>query len=226
MRGSDLLCVPRIFFAATSVTMFNLGYCLFEATVLLRLEDYDVLKTYQGIIFPILSFSYMVGSQCVSYLVPKWVEKRVTIIFGTFLFGVSNLLVGPAIGEKNLVSMIGGLILSGFFMGPMFTPNMGEMMFVAKKQFSDESIKHTNNKLSGIIQCLGAIGMAVGPLMGSYLYEVFGFRYMCNTMAGVAILFAACYFLFCDGYEAITSTCKNYNRVQWQKQADRETAAL
>jgi len=112
----------------------------------------------------------MLGTLISSYTIPKWIEIRCTLITGSLICGLSILLIGPIFEENNLPVMIAGLVLFGFFLGPIIIPNMAEMMFASKREFPAADLEKANSLLSGIMNCFLSLGMAIGPIMGSSLY--------------------------------------------------------
>ena len=94
----------------------------------LRLLDYDVSQVVSGLIFGINPMMYTISTILIPYTVPKWVEHRVTMIFGLFFCAASTTLIGPFFAETNMIAMIFGLSLSGFSMGYLTIPNMPEML--------------------------------------------------------------------------------------------------
>ena len=158
-----------------------------------------------------MPFSYMIGTLISSYLVPKWIEIRVTLIVGSFLMGLSVLLIGPVFEEKNLAICVTGLALSCIFLGPIIIPNMAEMMFTTKRKFPNANLEQANSLLSGIMNGFLGAGMAIGPLLGSSLYQTLGFRLMCDITAAILIVTSVLYFVFCQGCEAFSKTCKNFH---------------
>lgn len=215
----ELLIIPRVLFAATAVMLGFLTYDVLQPTLMLRMEDYGLDQTQMGMIFSSLPFSYMVGTLCASF-VPKWIEIRVTLITGSFLLGASLLLIGPAWGDKSLALMIVGLVLCGFHIGLVTIPNLAEMMFVVKQKYPTRDLEQANSLLSGIMNGFMGIGLAVGPLVGSSLYEFVGFRKMCDFTAGAVMIVTVFYSCFCEACEAFTSTCNNYERARAIRRAN------
>ena len=157
-----------------------------------------------------MPFSYVLGTLVSSCAIPKWIEIRCTLITGSLLCGLSILLIGPVFEEQSLPAMIAGLILLGIFLGPIIIPNMAEMMFATKRKFPTADLEQANSLLSGIINSFLGLGMAIGPILGSSLYQALGFRMMSNITAGIIIFSGIAYFICCNGCEAFSSTCKNY----------------
>ena len=69
-----------------------LAYGSSEPVMAIRLNDYDISQTVKGIIFGIEPLFYMIGTFLVPYIVPKWVELRITMITAMILLGVANVL--------------------------------------------------------------------------------------------------------------------------------------
>ena len=108
----------------------NMIYGVFEPTLSLRLTDFGMEQTYQGIIIAIIPFMYMLGSLLHNRVFPKWLEPRVILMGGALILSVSVPLVGPFFEEKNIPVMCFGLVLAGSMLGPMVIAPMTENMNV------------------------------------------------------------------------------------------------
>ena len=73
------------------------------------------------------------------------------------------------------------------------------------------SSEHTNSMLSGLFNGFYGFGQALGPLLGSYLYEATGenFRLTMNIVGGICLVFSLLYFCFANGCQAFNQSCKN-----------------
>ena len=124
-----LLKNPRVAFGAMTSAVMALVYGCVEPTLNLRLGDYQsVTQVQQGLIFGGLSLAYMIVCLLTPYAVPKYVEKRVTLISSLTLLGFASFLTGPFYTELNLPVMLTGLLLIGAFLGPLYILSMPEMM--------------------------------------------------------------------------------------------------
>ena len=103
-------------------------YGSLEPILSLRLLDYDVSDTQKGLIFGIEPLTYAMSTIVIPYIVPKWVEARVTMITALILLSFSTALVGPFYAELSMTCMLIGLAVSGFFLGFLIIPNMPEMI--------------------------------------------------------------------------------------------------
>ena len=187
----------------------------------LRLVEYDLKSTQIGIIFAIEAIFYIVGTFMVPYIVPKWIEPRVTLLTASFLVGLATALVGPFYTEHSLVGMIVGLTCSGYIISFMMIPNMSEMMQAVKDEIpSCAGSNRTNSMLSGMFSGFSGAGQAVGPLLSAYFYDKSGgnFRLTMNIFGGLCLVFAMLYFFCAKGYQAFTQTCKNRGRFISERQ--------
>ena len=119
--------------------------------------------------------TYAAGTFLVPILIPKWVEYRVTLILSLLMLAVSTALIGPFIGGPDIVLMLIGLAFSGFFTGFLCIPNMPEMMEATAVMFPDSDLEHANDLLSGLLMAIFGVGQALGPLLGSFLYQTTDF---------------------------------------------------
>ena len=100
----------------------------------------------------------MLGTFLTPWISPKWVEIRVTLITCGIVLGLSTFLIGPFNEEKNLITMLIGLILTGSCMGPMSILNMAEMTEATKIVYPDCDLDYAKSLLSGMLNCCAGLG--------------------------------------------------------------------
>ena len=154
----------------------------------------------------------MIGTFLIPYIVPKWVEHRVTIITSLGLLALATALTGPFFEEENLIAMCVGLGLSGFLMSFLSIPNMPEMMKGTREAYPNCDLDHANSLLSGMLNAGFGIGQAIGPILGSLLYEWVGFRSTMDITAIACLSYALIYFLCAGGCHAYVQTCRNFSK--------------
>ena len=114
----------------------------------------------------------MIGTFIAPYVIPGWVEKRVTLITGLFVLAFATILTGPFYEEGlSLSAMCSGLGLSGLTMSFLGIPNLPEMMQATKDAHPACDLDKANNLLSGMLNTGFGIGQAAGPILGSFLYS-------------------------------------------------------
>ena len=106
-----------------------------------------------SLIFGIQPFFEMIGTFSTPYIIPRWVEHRVTLMTFLFLLGASTFLIGPFYGDLNLPVMLIGLTISGISLGPLVIPNMAEMMNATALKHPYCDLEHASSLLSGILNC-------------------------------------------------------------------------
>ena len=176
----------------------------------LRIEEYGLSKLYVSLIFGIQPFFEMLGSFSLPYIVPSWIEHRVTMITFLLILGLSNFLIGPFYGGLDLPVMLTGLVLSGIALGPLVIPNMAEMMNATAQKYPDADLDHASSLLSGILNSCMGLGMAAGPILGGLLFEATNFNLMNTIIGGFLVLMALLYFVCAGGFEAFRQTCINF----------------
>ena len=117
----------------------------------LRLLDYDITQVVSGLIFGINPLMYTLSTLLIPYIVPKWVEPRVTMITSLYIMAITVTLIGPFFTETNMTAMVLGLAISGFSMGFQTIPNMPEMMQATVVAYPKCDLDHANSLLSGML---------------------------------------------------------------------------
>ena len=129
----------------------------------------------------------------IPFVIPKWIEDRVTLITSLFCLGALTTLVGPFYKDKDFTVFMIGLVSSGIFYAPLIIPNMSEMLKGMRLAYPDADLDRGTSLLSGMMTASMGVGQASGPLIGSAIYQVAGFRVMCDVIASVVILYGFIY---------------------------------
>ena len=96
------------------------------------------------------------------------------------------------------------------------------MMLSTHLIYPDADLEHANNLLSGLFNCWFGIGQALGPLFGSVIYQTIGFRALCDITAGISVAVSILYFIFGEGCQAISQTCKNFSERKVKRTLSQE----
>ena len=108
---SNLLCNQRVLHAAIAGLIPQMTFSALEPIMSIRLLDYDISQSMSGLVFGIMPVFLALGCVLCPYIVPKWVEPRITLISSLILLAFSVTLVGPFFTELNLIAMCVGLAL-------------------------------------------------------------------------------------------------------------------
>jgi len=200
-----------------SAGIANMIYGVFEPTLSLRLTEFGMGQSYQGIIIAIIPFMYMFGSLLHDRVFPKWVEPRLILMGGALILSVSVPLVGPFFEDKNIPVMCLGLVLAGSMLGSLCISPMTENMAVAFKLWPGCDLMEANSLLSGIMICMVNVGLTVGSFLAGVIYQVVGFRVLCDIIGAMCLIFLIAYFIAANGCDALSQTCKNYRNRNKEK---------
>lgn len=118
-----------------------------------------------------MSLCYMITTLLTPYVLPNYFEKRVTIIMSLILLGLVTFLCGPFYTELSFPVMCTGLLLQGAFEGPLVILNMAEMMTATEIAFPEADEEQASNMLSGMLCSWYGLGQALGPILGSAIYQ-------------------------------------------------------
>ena len=61
-------------------------------------------------------------------------------------------------------------------------------------------VAEVNDLASGLFNTFLGIGQVLGPLFGSLMTKYFGYRYCCDVVALICLVYAVAYYIICDGY--------------------------
>lgn len=113
-----------------------------------------------------------------SYIQPKWIDNRVYIMNSAALSVVAFLFCGPSevFNFTNNIYMIAfGCALSGPAISQFIVLALPEMMKQANLAFPNQEDR-VSSYCSGMFNSVLGIGQIIGPLFGSYAYEMSGYR--------------------------------------------------
>lgn len=202
----------------------SLGYFIgsfVEPILALRLkETYHFKDSVISLFFVIHFLGYLIFSPLVQFI-PKRFEKRFIMMFGAFTAFVTLIFYGPSkmLGlPEDWHYMLVGLILMGCAITFCLIPALPEMIRVVEKDF-DNSKGEVNDVASGVFNTALGIGQVSGPLVGSYLTEVLGFRDTTDYLSIYAICFCIAYFVFGNGMSAVKNIFKSQNQLEEEQEA-------
>jgi len=145
---------------------------------------YGISIEVTGLIFTLGSFTYALSLPFIN-MIPNTVDKRSTLTFGLLLSSVSLIVIGPCpyfLPDTPFFVCL-GLALQGSAAAFALIPCMPEMIKGATKLYP-ESKEELTDRVSGILSASFAIGSLIGPPIGGYLTQYYGFSYG-STLYGV-----------------------------------------
>ena len=231
----ELLRYPRFLFAALAGV---LGYFLydFQGPILaIRMEEFNLSQIQIGLFFIVMPVVYIPTSILVQS-VPKGVEKRAVLIIACFLSFFGNLFVGPSdvfSFPESIWFMIIGQALHGLIDPFILIPSLPEMIESVLPLYPESAETQINDISSGIFNMFLGIGQIIGPLYGSIVTAEYGFRYCCDLVSIICLVFAISYYVLADGQEAIQNSrwtnnlqTSDYDSLNSKKQRNRRHVGM
>jgi len=209
-----LLKRARFTFAALSSAMTYFAYSFMEPILAKRLTDFSLSPMQIGLFFAIYPVFYIPSSIAVQFI-PRYIEKRVTLIISALLTGVAFCFVGPSdmLGMSDLLILMGiGQAFAGVTTAFLLIPGLPEMIESSMTVFPGQENK-VNNLSAGIFNSFLGFGQVLAPAYGSVMVEQVGFRITCDVVAIIFIAFGLSYFIMGDGYEAFATTIENKKAI-------------
>ena len=162
-----------------------------EPVLALRLkETYGFKDSVISLFFVIHFLGYLIFSPLIQFI-PKRFDKKMIMIFGTFIAFVTLIFYGPSKMlslPEDWHLMVIGLILMGCAITFCLIPALPEMIKSVEKDF-DNSKGELNDVASGVFNTALGIGQVSGPLVGSLLTNQLGFRETTDILSIYAFVF-------------------------------------
>ena len=177
---------------ASMLTYFCWGY--FEPVLAFRLEELTDSTYLQSLVFFSLPFGYSVMSLFIPYIIDCF-SSYVMVSLGLFLCGLSNLLIGPSIFlPDGLVLMIIGMFLTGFTNLIFVVKLIPIMLERVKKVYPNQASQASDICSSMFVACI-SIGQFISMIYGGYMYDIIGFRFLCDTVCWILVSFTFIFYL-------------------------------
>lgn len=173
----------------------NIVYWFQEPILSLRLEnDFNLNEFMIGLIFMISAFSYVFSSILIPFLIKSENYVRITEI-ATVWCGVSMILVGPSkLLPDSLVIMGIGQFIYVFFAVGMYLYCLPEIIARLTVKFPKQTNRVTDIATSFWVFSF-ALGQLIGPLLGSFLVNMFDFRICCDIIGVFWLLLGAVFLI-------------------------------
>ena len=168
------------------------GY--FEPVLAFRLEELTDSAYMQSIVYFSLPFGYFVMSLFIQYIV-DFFSSYAMVSIGLLICGLSNLFIGPSIFlPDSLVLMIIGMFLTGFT-NLIFVVRLVPIMLKRVKIKYPNQDSKASDICSSIFVAWISIGQFTSMVYGGYMYDIIGFRFLCDTVCWILISFSFIFYI-------------------------------
>jgi len=165
----------------------------------LHLEKFGYKAVFIGFAFAIPTLIYASTSPLI-YVLTSRLKKSAVIFLGYGILTLGLLFVGPSklLGLYNSPAfIILGLAIMGFGCGLIIIPVMPEMIEAVEQAYPNIEQDELHNNISGLFIAFQGIGETAGPILGSVLDDMYGFRTANDVMGSTVFTFMILFFLFC-----------------------------
>ena len=160
------------------------------------IKNYSVSVSIASLFFITPIIPYMIILQYLDRISAK-LGIYPTFAFGLILSGISSLFIYPVPPlPRSFISIIIGFLLMGVGSVPVFIPGL-VMLSKNIKKIDDSIDEMSANDIASAINnlCLD-LGNFVGPILGGYLADNFGFQLCCFIITAIVIAYSAIFILF------------------------------
>ena len=193
------LFYPEIYSILIGVIVGMISVTFFMPCLTLHLiKNYSVSVSIASLFFITPIIPYMIILQYLDRISAK-LGIYPTFAFGLILSGISSLFIYPVPPlPRSFISIIIGFLLMGVGSVPVFIPGLVMLSKNIKKIEIDDSIDEmsANDIASAINNLCLDLGNFVGPILGGYLADNFGFQLCCFIITAIVITYSAIFILF------------------------------
>jgi MFS family permease len=156
------------------------------------LREFNLSAKQLGLFFLLSSLLYALSSPGWGYLADKMTRTWILMVIGLLLSAVGLLLLGPSpiTGLTNSIWLnVVALIILGTFISMALLPTFEAMLdFAIDGGYRDET--STYGLIAGLWSSMYSLGEVMGPSLGAFLTDHFGFPVCASVMAGICVLMA------------------------------------
>ena len=191
------LIYPEIYSVLVGIVVGMISVTFFFPCLTYHLiKNYSVSVSIASLYFMTPIIPYMIMLLYLDRISAK-LGIYLTFILGLILNGISSLFLYPVPPlPHSLVIIIIGFFIMGIGSVPVFIPALVLLAKNIKK--IDKSIDEmsVNDIASAINNLFIELGNFVGPILGGYLTDNFGFKLCCYIVSAIVIIYSAIFILF------------------------------
>ena len=219
------LFYPQVYSLLIGVVAGMISVTFFMPCLTLHLiKNYSVSVSIASLFFITPIIPYMIILQYLDRISAK-LGIYLTFALGLILSGISSLFIYPVSPlPHSFISIIIGFLLMGVGSVPVFIP--GLVMLSKNIKTIDESIDEmsANDIASAINNLCLDLGNFVGPILGGYLSDSFGFQLCCIIVTAIVIAYSAIFilFFFSKIKNNLSMICQNEKSENYEEDIEEE----
>ncbi|XP_055339796.1 MFS-type transporter SLC18B1-like [Paramacrobiotus metropolitanus] len=187
---------PSVYVVCLTILIMSSVWGFLDPTLEPHLEQFNLSSAMVGLVFLLISASYAIFSPLWGWIAEKVENTDVMMVLGLIIAGVTLLFLGPSrflqFLENYLWVNLVCLSVLGAAISMALIPTFETLLCIAEESGMEENMG-TYAVVSGVWGSAYSLGEVVGPALGGYLDDLYGFE-MCSTVMascclGVAVLY-------------------------------------
>ncbi|XP_077990380.1 MFS-type transporter SLC18B1-like [Glandiceps talaboti] len=201
-RMCPLLLMVGILLGMLLRTVTAIEITFLDSTMELALLSLDIdSAAIIGMLFLLAGIGYGISAPIWGLVGDKWDIYKELNLLGLGIGAFGYLLIGPSPlleFDSTIGIMASGLTLMGFGVGAIITI-IPDMVNTAIEKGHEDNLA-LYGMVSGLYYCSYNLGMFIGPIMGSALFQEYGFPWSCSIVAAVVVGSFVLYALYVGFY--------------------------
>lgn len=178
----DVLRCRSVQFSFVIAALAQCFFSYLDPTLEPHLQPYGLNQAMIGLFFLLLSACYTFGAPAAGKLADRSWGPKFPMMLGMVVMSAGLTLLGPAYvfkgQDSNVVLQTVGLALLGFGVGLSVVPTFSDM--IAATQHLGPGAATV---VAGLSAAMFSCGQTIGPLVGSLLCDLYGFRWTATIFA-------------------------------------------
>ncbi|XP_008193647.1 MFS-type transporter SLC18B1 [Tribolium castaneum] len=208
-----LIRVPTVVITGLVVVIVSSSWAFLDPTLEPHLRQFNLTPEKIGLIFLLFSGLYGVSSPAWGWLADKVNNHWSMMVVGLFMCTIGLLLLGPCpyipFLKSTLWLNLVALSILGISVALALLPTFQGLLSSAISSGCGDTLS-TYSVIAGVWSCVYSLGEVVGPSLGGFLLQHYGFPITSTIMASMTFGLAVITFLF---FVFKNSNCKDQDCV-------------
>ncbi|XP_049822563.1 MFS-type transporter SLC18B1-like isoform X2 [Aethina tumida] len=194
-----LIKVPAIVVTGLVVVVVSSTWAFLDPTLEPHLRQFNLSAEKIGLIFLLFSGLYGLSSPAWGWLADKVNNHWSMMVVGLFMCTIGLLLLGPCplvpFLESSLWLNLVALSILGISVALALLPTFQGVLSSAIKGGCGDSLA-TCSVVAGVWSCMYSLGEVIGPSLGGFLLQYYGFPITATVMASMTLVLGITTFIF------------------------------
>jgi predicted MFS family arabinose efflux permease len=204
-----LIKVPTVVITGLVVVIVSSSWAFLDPTLEPHLRQFNLTPEKIGLIFLLFSGLYGVSSPAWGWLADKVNNHWSMMVAGLFMCTIGLLLLGPCpyipFLKSSLWLNLVALSILGISVALALLPTFQGLLSSAISSGCGDTLS-TYSVVAGVWSCVYSLGEVIGPSLGGFLLQHYGFPITSTIMASMTLCLAVLTFFF---FVLKNSYCKN-----------------